>query len=73
MKTNLVNMKIRKLYVDQWGNHFYADTVKELKEEVGAGKVRIMYRDKKDGSTVRCGYIIGQHWLEAYMPFEQKI
>ena len=29
-----------------------------------------VYVDKKDGSVVHCGYVIGQHWLTAYRPVE---
>ncbi len=59
-----------KLYLDQYGNRFYARTLKELKSQL-SGKVSIMYRDKKDGPTVRAGYVIGQHWLTAYVSLEQ--
>jgi hypothetical protein len=60
------------LYVDQWGNKFYASTVKELRAQIGMGgsKVSTMYCDKKDGGTVKVGYVIGQHWLTAYRPHE---
>lgn len=58
---------MRKLYVDQYGNRFYAGTLKELKEQV-TGRVSIMYVDTKDGKTMRTGYVIGQHWLTEYVP-----
>jgi hypothetical protein len=60
------------LYVDQYGNRFYAATAKALREQIGMGSSRIakMYCDKRDGSTVHTGYVIGQHWLTAYTPFE---
>ena len=29
-----------------------------------------MYQDKKDGSTVHVGYVIGQLWLTAFQPVE---
>lgn len=60
------------LYVDQYGNRFAASTVKELREQIGMGGSRVskMYRDKKDGRTVHCGYVIGAHWLTAYRPLE---
>jgi hypothetical protein len=65
-------MKPRLLYLDQYGNAFWARTLKELKEQI-PGRVSIMYCDKKDGSTVRQGYVIGQHWLQAYQPVELPV
>ena len=58
------------LYMDQWGNKFRAKTVKSLRDKVGGGRISKMYVDKKDGSVVHCGYVIGQHWLTAYRPVE---
>lgn len=62
--------KTAYLYLDQYGNKFRARTRKELHEAVGGGRIGIMYRDKADGSTVRTGYVIGQHWLTKYAPVE---
>lgn len=59
----------RMLYLDQQGLPFWARTLKELRAQV-PGKVSKMYVDKKDGSTVHCGYVIGDHWLTAYIPYE---
>lgn len=60
------------LYIDQYGYKYWAKTVKELRSQInnGGSKVSIMYCDKKDGTTVRVGYVIGQHWLTAYQPVE---
>ena len=58
------------MYLNQYGQRFWARTVKELREIVGGGRVRKMYCDKKDGSTFHVGYVIGQHWLSAYLPVE---
>lgn len=58
------------LFLDQYGHRYWARTVKDLKQNVGPGKVSLMYRDKKDGRTVRVGYVIGQYWLTAYQPVE---
>lgn len=62
----------RTLYIDQYGNLFWASTRKELREQIGMGGSRIskMYRDKTDGSVVFVGYVIGDHWLTAYTPKE---
>ena len=65
--------KERLMYLDQYGQKYYASTRKELVEKVAPyskPKVSIMYCDKKDGKTVRCGYVIGHHWLTAYKPLE---
>lgn len=62
----------RTLYIDQWGGHWWAETVKELREQI-AGKVDEMYRDKKDGSIVHVGYVIGQYWLTAFQPVEISV
>jgi hypothetical protein len=60
------------LYIDQWGGRYYASTVKELRQQIGMGGCRVskLYRDKRDGRTVHCGYIIGHCWLTAYQPVE---
>lgn len=58
------------LYVDQYGNKYFARTIKELRKQVG-GHVSKMYRDKKDGSTVHVGYVVGKLWLTAYAPIER--
>lgn len=62
------------LYIDQWGNRFWAKTVKALRRQIGGGGSRVskMFRDKKDGSVVQTGYVIGQHWLTAFAPMEIK-
>jgi hypothetical protein len=63
-----------KLYVDQYGNRFYAKTVRELRSQIGMGGSRVspMYIDKSDGTTVKIGYVIGGHWLQAFQPIETK-
>lgn len=58
------------LWVDQYGNKEYARTRKELHAKCGGGKVSIMYRDKTDGRTVRCGYVVGPRWFTQYAPVE---
>lgn len=59
-----------KLYIDQYGNKFWARTLKELRAQI-SGPCSKMYVDKKDGSTVHCGYVIGEHWLTAFVPWER--
>ena len=57
------------LYVDQYGNRFTSRTVKELRNKI-PGRISKMYQDRNDGQTVQTGYVIGQHWLTAFRPFE---
>lgn len=61
------------LYLDQYGNRFWAKTIKELRNQIGMGGSRVskMYRDKKDGRIVHVGYVVGSHWLTAYQPVER--
>ena len=63
------------LYINQYGDRFWARTVKDLRSQIGAGGGRVdkMYVDKKDGRTVHCGYVIGQYWLTAYTPYEAEV
>lgn len=62
------------LCIDQYGNHFWAQSVINLRKQIGLGGSRVakMYVDKKDGRTMHCGYIVGKHWLTAYLPFERE-
>lgn len=57
------------LYRDQYGGTFMARTLKELRAKL-PGRCSRMYQDKKDGSTVHVGYVIGQLWLTAFQPVE---
>ena len=60
------------LYVAQNGTTAIARTVRELCEQFGyaAGSARIIYRDKKDGRTVKVGYVVGPLWFTRYTPHE---
>lgn len=55
------------LYLDQFGNRWFARTVRELREAIGGGKVSRMFRDTANG-TMHVGYVVGQHWCTAYQP-----
>ena len=57
----------RTLFVSQYGDLFYASSVKELREQV-SGACSPMYRDQKDGTVLQVGYVVGQLWLTAYRP-----
>ena len=63
--------------IDQYGNH-YDDLGKyprkALLEQLGYKNASKMYVDKKDGSSVHIGYIIGGNWITLYKvePIEKK-
>lgn len=61
-----------RLFVDQFGNKFWARTVRELRTEVGGGSVSKMYVDKEDGRTYHVGYVIGTYWLTEYAVRERQ-
>ncbi len=63
-----------KLYIDQYGNKFYAATVKELRSQIGMGGSRVskMYVDSKDGKQYQTGYVIGNHWLSCFTPMRKQ-
>jgi len=58
--------------IDQYGNRFRFGKYcrRDLADQI-PGKVSKMYRDKKDGTVVQTGYVIGQHWLTIYAPVEE--
>lgn len=58
-----------RLYIDQYGNRFGAKSVRELRKTI-RGRCSKMYVDRKDGTTVHVGYVIGQHWLSMFAPVE---
>ncbi len=61
------------MYIDQYGNRFYAKTLKELREKLGGGKISKMYVDGKDGKTYHIGYVVGKHWLNAFTPLRKAV
>lgn len=58
------------LYLDQYGNRWLARTVRDLRDQIGGGRVSRMFRDKADGSSVHVGYVVGAHWCDAFQPVE---
>lgn len=56
-----------KMYmaIDQYGQTYHGLKYprKELCERLCNSHVEKMYQDKKDGTTVFCGYVIGGLWL----------
>lgn len=65
-KTKVV--PLNKLYIDQYGDKYYARTVKELREKIGGGSVSKMYCDGVDGKVYHIGYCIGKHWFNCFTP-----
>ncbi len=61
------------MYIDQYGNRFHARTLHELREKVGGGKISKMYVDGKDGKTYHVGYVVGKHWLNAFIPLRKAV
>lgn len=61
------------LYIDQYGNRFYARTLKELRQQI-PGRCSRMFVDSKDGKKVfHVGYVIGQHWLTMFVPYSKEV
>ncbi len=61
--------RVTTLYLDQYGNRFFANTVKELRQQI-RGRCSRMYIDRADGSALHIGYVIGDHWLTMYRRVE---
>lgn len=57
------------LFIDQYGGKHWASSRKDLRRQL-PGRISKMYRDKKDGSIVHIGYVIGPLWLTAYQHVE---
>lgn len=60
-----------RVFIDQYSQVFRAKNVKDLQHKLG-GRVSKMYVDKKDGSTVHIGYVVGKLWLTEYQVVERK-
>jgi hypothetical protein len=63
--------------IDQYGETYHnlgKYPRKELLKRLGYKKADKMYRDKKDGSAVHSGYVIGGNWINLYQikPIEIK-
>lgn len=57
------------LYLDQYGNRWFARTVAELRAQIGGGGSRVskMYAERA-GGDVHTGYVVGPHWCTAFEP-----
>lgn len=63
-------MKPLHLWLDQYGQHIFARTVKELREKSGGGRVSKQYVDRKDGTVLHVGYVIGSRWFTRFARVE---
>jgi hypothetical protein len=65
------------VYIDQYGQKVWAQTVKELRERAGGGRVFKIYVDKvageHAGKTVHCGYGVGHRCFYAYALVEVEV
>ena len=66
------------LGVDQCGHTYKLDPKcprKDLKEQIGRGKIHKMYVDREGGKYKHVGYVIGEAWVTLYnaMPWEKEI
>ena len=60
------------LFIDQYGGKWFANTVKDLQQQIG-GKVSKMYVDSASTDDVyHTGYVVGQLWLDAFVPVRVK-
>jgi len=59
------------LYVDQYGNKWLATTVRELCTKIGRVRAARMYEDGPNGEVVHVGYVIGEHWCRAFVPYQK--
>ena len=63
--------------IDQYGETYHnlgKYPRKELLQRIDSKHAQKMYEDKKDGSAVHCGYVIGRKWISLYevRPIEIK-
>lgn len=59
------------LLVDQYGQHVWARTLKDLREQV-PGRCSRMFYDAPDGRVMHIGYVVGQRWFTAYQRCERE-
>ena len=57
------------LYINQYGSKYFARNLRELRVAVGGGRIYKMYSDTKEGESYHSGYVVGENWLTAYIPF----
>lgn len=58
-------MKTHKVFINQYGQVYYAETLKELRTKI-PGHLSKMYCDDKDGKSFHVGYVIGHEWFTMY-------
>ena len=66
--------KPNHLWMDQYGQHVWARTVKELQTKCGGGRIFKIYADMRsgphEGKTVHTGYGVGNRWFTRFAPVE---
>lgn len=64
-----------RIFIDNYGHVHYARSVADLAEQLGRarGTARRIYRDKLDGTTVHCGYVIGHYWCDEVARVEKPV
>ncbi len=58
-------------YIDQYGQWIWAKTIKQLCEKCGRKSARKQYSDGKDGKSYHTGYIVGDRWFTAFIPYRK--
>lgn len=61
------------LYIDQYGERWWASTVAELRQKIGGGRIEKMYITRKDGKDMHVGYVVGKHWCQAFQLVEIEV
>lgn len=66
---------MKNLYINQYGQRYYATTVKELRKQVlkGGSRVSRMFIAGDSGEILHIGYMIGGEWLTKYAPVVKKV
>jgi hypothetical protein len=66
--------KPNHLWIDQYGQHVWARTLKELRLKCGGGRIGKVYRDDPlTKRTTHCGYFVGSRWFSRYAPVERAL
>lgn len=62
------------LYIEHSGqSHIFARNVRELQRLAGGGRVSKQYINDIEGNTFHTGYVIGNKWFTAYIPFKELV
>ncbi len=66
--------KLNKLWIDQYGNRFWAKTITQLKADrsIPGAIFKIYFEDAATGETFQTGWGIGKHWFDVYTPMRKE-